>query len=209
MNPMKVVLKFFVFLTVGLFFSACTTATQITEDNDSAMTQLAEKQIENKAYAGEDQDWNTAPTDNLKVEPYHSPTPNSHPGARLINTFDLREMIVSGAEPVVINVLGTSGKIDKIEGIPSSVWFKGAGLGDLDAAKQTLFADALAKLTGGDRNKALVFYCLDARCWLSYNSATRAHQLGYSNVYWYRGGIVAWWESGLPLIRHPVAYDFF
>ncbi|MEE4376266.1 MAG: rhodanese-like domain-containing protein [Candidatus Competibacteraceae bacterium] len=206
---MNVVCKLIVFLSVGLFFSACaSTATQITEDNGSAMTQLAAKQIENKAYADEDRDWSTAPTDNLKVEPYHSPTPSTHPDARLINTFDLREMILSGDEPVVINVLGTSGNLDKIEGIPSSVWMKGGGLGTLDATKQKLFADALTQLTGGNSDKALVFYCLDARCWLSYNSATRAHLLGYSNVYWYRGGIASWWEAGLPLFRQPVAYDF-
>ncbi|NJN46456.1 MAG: hypothetical protein HC808_08255 [Candidatus Competibacteraceae bacterium] len=98
--------------------SACTTATQITEDNDSAMTQLADKQIENKAYAGEDQNWDTAPTDNLKIEPYHYPTPNSHPGASLINTYDLREMILSDEEPVVINVLGTSGDLEKSKASP-------------------------------------------------------------------------------------------
>ncbi|NJN46457.1 MAG: hypothetical protein HC808_08260 [Candidatus Competibacteraceae bacterium] len=95
-----------------------------------------------------------------------------------------------------------------MEGIPSSIWMKGGGLGTLDEAKQALFAEALTQLTGGNRDKALVFYCLDARCWLSYNSATRAHQLGYPKVYWYRGGIASWWEAGLPLIKHPVAYDF-
>jgi 3-mercaptopyruvate sulfurtransferase SseA len=34
---------------------------------------------------------------------------------------------------------------------------------------------------------------------MSYNAALRAINLGYTNVLWYRGGIEAWQQAGLPV----------
>jgi rhodanese-related sulfurtransferase len=36
-------------------------------------------------------------------------------------------------------------------------------------------------------------------CWLSRNATVRTVALGYSQVYWYRGGRNAWIAAGLPL----------
>jgi PQQ-dependent catabolism-associated CXXCW motif protein len=47
----------------------------------------------------------------------------------------------------------------------------------------------------------LVFFCVNSQCWLSYNASLRAAALGYTNVYWYRGGIESWRAAGLPLAR--------
>ena len=41
-------------------------------------------------------------------------------------------------------------------------------------------------------------YCQGTYCWMSYNAALRAINLGYTNVLWYRGGIEAWKQAGLP-----------
>jgi tetratricopeptide (TPR) repeat protein len=50
----------------------------------------------------------------------------------------------------------------------------------------------LAELTRGDRDMPLVFFCEGVKSWQSYNAALRALDLGYTQVYWYRGGISAW-----------------
>ena len=34
---------------------------------------------------------------------------------------------------------------------------------------------------------------------MSYNASLRAINLGYTNVLWYRGGIEAWKQAGLPV----------
>ena len=34
---------------------------------------------------------------------------------------------------------------------------------------------------------------------MSYNASLRAIALGYTNVLWYRGGIEAWKQAGLPV----------
>jgi PQQ-dependent catabolism-associated CXXCW motif protein len=190
---------------LSLVLAACAAA---QGDPGNAAARLAAKPIDNAPYGGEEQDWNVTATDQLKIEPYHYPTPLTHPGAKVIRTFALREMLLSPAEPVVMNVLGTGGKADQTDGIPESVWLAGAGVADLDEGERRRFAEALQTLTGGDSAKPLVFYCLDARCWLSYNAALRARQLGYTDVYWYRGGIYSWWQAGLPIIKQAVAYNF-
>ena len=45
----------------------------------------------------------------------------------------------------------------------------------------------------------VVVYCQSTHCWMSYNAALRAINMGYSNVLWYRGGIEAWQAAGLPV----------
>lgn len=49
-----------------------------------------------------------------------------------------------------------------------------------------------------DRNRALVFYCLGEKCVYSWRAAEDAAELGYKNVYAFRGGLPAWKEAGYP-----------
>ena len=61
------------------------------------------------------------------------------------------------------------------------------------------FAQELARLTGGDRARPLVFYC-EPQCWMSWNAARRAvRELGYTAVHWYPGGAEAWRAAGMTL----------
>jgi Rhodanese-like domain len=55
--------------------------------------------------------------------------------------------------------------------------------------------EELANLTNNNLNMPLVFFCAGVKCWESYNAALRAINLGYSKVYWYRGGISSWHEA--------------
>ncbi len=48
------------------------------------------------------------------------------------------------------------------------------------------------------RARPLVFYCLKD-CWMSWNAAKRALELGYKNVDWYPEGSDGWAAAGLPL----------
>ena len=49
--------------------------------------------------------------------------------------------------------------------------------------------------------------CASKTCWLSYNTALRAARLGYTEVYWYRGGIEAWLASGQVLAPLKVSWQ--
>ena len=62
---------------------------------------------------------------------------------------------------------------------------------------------SLAAATGNDKKRKLIFFCYGARCWESYNAVLRAAAAGYTDLYWYRGGISAWQAAGLPMVQTP------
>ena len=107
-------------------------------------------------------------------------------------------MLASAVSPVLIDVLADEGHVT----LAGAVWISGAGRGTnfLDPV-QSVLEQLLAKLSHGDKARALVFFCASAQCWLSYNAALRAVAADYEKVYWYRGGIEAWTAAGLPTAR--------
>jgi len=144
-------------------------------------------------YADEAKDWGVPPTQRLRKVGYHAPTPPSIPGGRAITTVELQDLLAQPSRPYLIDVLG--GGVHRT--IAGAFWMVAAGPGDLDAEEEKRFAEAIAGFAAGDKNRPMVFFCVDAECWLSYNAALRAIGLGYTNVMWYRGGIAAWRAAGL------------
>jgi len=82
--------------------------------------------------------------------------------------------------------------------IPGSAWLRDTGYGELAAATEAYLKNGLATLTGGDRAKPLVIYCL-RDCWMSWNAAKRAVAWGYTHVIWYPEGTDGWQAADLPL----------
>ena len=63
------------------------------------------------------------------------------------------------------------------------------------------FGEALERVSQGQRDRPMVFYWASIQCWMSYNAALRAIRMGYQKVGWYRGGIEAWKDAGMPVER--------
>lgn len=164
--------------------------------------------VANQPYGGEDKDWGVVPPSLPKTDELHAPTPTTIPSGRVVTTYWLNDALeasdptpfdsdVTPSRPILINVLeGAS-----VRAIPGSVWLSRAGLGvGFDDLTQAQLAKRLAELTHGNKAAQIVFYCLSAECWLSYNATLRALRLGYLNALWYRGGIEAWIDARLPYI---------
>ncbi len=152
--------------------------------------------------ANETTDWNVAQQIVLQRD-VGSPTPLTLPGARRITTQELHEI---GPQSLLIDVLDESGNHKTI---PSAVHLPGAGnygRGHLKDGIQKSLSKLLAKLTGNDTGRQIVFFCEGAQCWESYNAALRAIDLGYRNVLWYRGGLESWKAAGLPLVAPGATY---
>lgn len=149
------------------------------------------------AYADEDRDWGLAPTREIRQPPYSAPTPLTVPGAQTISTDELRKLIEDAPETLLIDVAG--GAEDHLT-LKGAVWMPlaGQGLHFFDPV-QADTSQRLAALTGGDRLRSMVFFCVDVLCWRSYNASLRAVALGYGSVYWYRGGFFSWREAGYPV----------
>ena len=148
--------------------------------------------------ADEDRDWGVAPQSVLRTAPYTAPTPLEVGGARRVRTDDLRRILAEGGKTLLVDVASGEGHAT----VPGALWWPGMGRGAnfVDAIQGEL-AQRLEQATGGDKAATLAFFCVNPRCWLSYNASLRAVALGYTRVLWYRGGVEAWREAGLPLGR--------
>ncbi|MBV8167956.1 MAG: sulfurtransferase [Alphaproteobacteria bacterium] len=152
--------------------------------------------VADRPYGGEDKDWRIAPQAELRRDKYHAPTPTSIPGGRLITTFQLNQALQGPDKPLLVNLL--TGK--SARGIAGSLWLSGGGQGiGFDDLAQDRLAQHLDRLSKGNKAATIVFYCLSAECWLSYNATLRALRLGYANALWYRGGVDSWAAAGLPV----------
>ena len=103
--------------------------------------------------------------------------------------------IASGQQMVLIDVLG--GQYSLPRALMAPLLSSPGSFGD---RVQQQAVQWLGQITGGRRDLPIVIYCLDPNCWLSYNAALRTVAAGYSNVYWYRGGITAWKMAGLQVL---------
>lgn len=148
-------------------------------------------------FSFEDKDWNVEATATPKGGRPHAPTPTSILGARTIKTLELRALLETNRNVLVVDVLDSKTR----KSVPGAFWLSGAGGGQFFAAEKSRFATALEKLTGGDKSRPLVFLCISSECWLSYNASLHAIEAGYKDVIWYRGGTNAWTGASLELTR--------
>ena len=156
-----------------------------------------------QTFSFEDKDWGVEPTTTPKKAPYHAQTPTKIPGARVIRTLELKALLASNKDVVVVDVLDPKSS----RSIPGASWMSGAGRSPFYRAEKMRFAAALEKLTGGDKKRPIVFLCLNSECWLSYNASLYAVEAGYEDVIWYRGGVQAWVGASLDS-RPPQSVDW-
>lgn len=143
-----------------------------------------------------------------RTDDYRAPVPDSVAGGRVVHTDAVKTMVDKG-EAVLVDVLPAPRRPEGMKAgapwmptshddIPGSVWLPEVGRGALGPALDERFRRRLDELTGGDRNKPLVFYCLP-QCWMSWNATKRAASYGYRNAIWYPDGSDGWQAAGLPL----------
>ena len=121
-------------------------------------------------------------------------TPKEATGARTIRTTDLVPFLATTRPLVVDTVLYSWNR-----SISGAVGLQFAGLGGsfTDEAQDRL-RSKMQKLAGGDLRRPIVTIGWNAEHFDGRNLAVRLASLGYTNVYWYRGGREAWEVNGLP-----------
>lgn len=146
--------------------------------------------------------------DGYRMDQYGAPTPETLHGARVLTTVQA-EALWRGKDAIFVDVLpqpprpeglapGTIWRPTPRLDIPGSIWLPDTGYGAPPPPVLDYFAQELARATGGDHHRTLVFYC-KPDCWMSWNAAKRALTLGYTKVAWYPGGATDWQKAGLPL----------
>jgi tetratricopeptide (TPR) repeat protein len=144
-------------------------------------------------HADESVDFGVVPPKALHVD-LVGLTPTSVPGAQTIHTGRLLDLM-SSQRPILIDVaLDSCGR-----SIPGAIGLQGTGHGaSFSENVQGRFSHKIHDLTGGDLTKPVVVFCVNSERFTGYNLALRLVALGYTEVYWYRGGVEAWQVNNLP-----------
>ena len=148
-----------------------------------------------------------------RTDNYRAPTPATLAGARVVTTAQV-ETLWQDKAAIFVDVMpraprppnlppGTVWRDRPRSNIPGSIWLPDTGYGELAPVTEDYLRKNLAQVTGGDRTKLLVIYCL-RDCWMSWNAAKRILAMGYPNVAWYPEGADGWTDALLPVVdAHP------
>ena len=151
----------------------------------------------------ESEDFGVAPVSQLYSGSLHGPTPTTIPGGLVISTEAFWTTLQQNQGGIAIfDVLGGQ------EILPGAYAASPAAApGNFNDQTQQEFGQFLMQVTGGNKQVPVLFYCQSPQCWMSYNAALRAINMGYTQVLWYRGGIEAWKRAGLPTEYPEMSYQ--
>jgi PQQ-dependent catabolism-associated CXXCW motif protein len=152
--------------------------------------------------------------DGYRMDDYRAAVPATLHGAKVLSTGEARDHWEQH-DAVFVDVLPQVPRPARLpasaiwrekprEDVPGSIWLPDTGYGALAPVMEQYFRHGLELVSGGDRDRMLVFYCL-ANCWMSWNAAKRALAMGYTHVAWYPDGTDGWTADHLPLeLRTPL-----
>jgi len=136
------------------------------------------------------------PADNRLHAHFAGQTPLTVPGAATIRSAELARFLLD-QRPLVVDpecYLETAAR-----GVPGTIGLKCSGEGgELSGVTQDHLRAKMQTLTHGDLAMPIVAVGWNAERFDSRNLALRLVALGYTQVYWYRGGREAWEVNGLP-----------
>jgi PQQ-dependent catabolism-associated CXXCW motif protein len=144
-----------------------------------------------------------------RIDDYNKPVPKTLSGVKAVIDAEAAKKLLDTGTAVFIDVhprapkplnlpATTIWREPQHRSIRGAVWLPNVGFGQLSGPVQTYFATELERLSGGDKSKPLVMFCL-RDCWMSWNAAKRAMSLGYTSMYWFSEGTDAWEEAGYDL----------
>jgi adenylate cyclase len=131
------------------------------------------------------------PADDIPHTDYEEPTPKTAPGTLTIRTPDL-VALVEQRKPLILDTTpwGPS--------VPSAIGPRAGMGGTISDQYQEPLGRKMLQLTGGNPDSRIVTMGWNAERYQGRNLALRLVAIGYTNVYWYRGGREAWEVAGLP-----------
>ncbi len=143
-----------------------------------------------------------------RLDEYKAEVPATLKGATVIAT-DQARALWEKRDAVFLDVMPQLPKPDPLpagtiwrdkprNNIPGSIWLANVGYGALNPDMEAYFEKSLSAVTGGDKTRKIVFYCM-SNCWMSWNAAKRAISYGYAHVIWFPAGADGWQANKLPL----------
>ncbi len=183
-------------------------APKYTQFNQQSAMAIRNMQIKSENYRSiEKKNWWMESPERLRTlnEGIHFPTPMQLEGIKTIDTPSLVAAIKAD-NMLVIDAIGFfEGRAPTLPKAYAFDWI-GIEYGN-DSKEHRIDEIAQENLSiimnqiAPDKTQAITVYCSSPECWLSVNAALRLKSLGYVNVHWYRGGLEAWANAGLPTVN--------
>jgi class 3 adenylate cyclase/rhodanese-related sulfurtransferase len=120
-----------------------------------------------------------------------SPTPMMVPGAKTILT-DALVPLIHEVHPLLLDTSAYRFSL------PSAVHLNMDPFGNVHDENEEVLRRKMHNLLGDDLSHPIVVFGWNAANWHARNMVLRLVALGYTNVYWYRGGKEAWEVNNLP-----------
>lgn len=190
-------------VAVAIGFSISITVSTIAWANDEMLPEIEQPATPSSAEAAAIA--HVEEPTGYRLEKYREPVPKSLAGAKVIVTADVEKLYANG-KSAFIDVYPRAPKPPNLPAgtlwrdpphltMPGAVWMPNVGYGILPPETESGFKAQLEKVSGGDKSKTMVFYCL-RNCWMSWNAAKRAVAYGYTAVQWFPDGNDGWQEAG-------------
>lgn len=145
-----------------------------------------------------------------RMSEYRAPVPDTVPGGETVSDEAARALWQSGTVGFIDVLPGVEKPKNFPEGavwqgpvsasLPGAIWLPNTGYGKLDDETLAYLEKGLDQASGGNKDAPIVVFC-KADCWMSWNAARRAAEMGYTRVFWYPDGVTGWEEQGWPLER--------
>lgn len=143
-----------------------------------------------------------------RLDEYDAPVPEQLTGATTIDAIEVKQL-QQELDALVIDVIPAHRKPEFLpenqiwippahKGIAGALWLPDIGYGVLSETTIDYFKTHLQEHTRSRLEHPVIFYCR-VDCWMSWNAAKRALELGYTDVYWFPGGIDYWEFEGFEL----------
>lgn len=151
----------------------------------------------------------------FRIQRYRSPTPPHSPFAQTLDAQGVitlmknhPNVVLLDVQPIAWSAVFIQKKGQERKNIEGSTWLPNVGLGELEESWSEYYQKNLERLTGSNKAHPIVLYCT-ADCWMSWNAIKRAHEWGYTKLYWLRNGTDGWLEAGhevVPAKPEPFPY---
>lgn len=146
--------------------------------------------------------------DAYRGPPYRAPVPATLSGATVVDDAEAYKLWQEG-EVAFIDVLPRAPKPENLpkgtiwrekprKSIPGALWLPNTGYEKIAEETATYLRRGLEQATAGDQSHPVLVFCL-MDCWMSWNVAKRALEMGYETVYWYPDGTDGWDMEDHPL----------
>ncbi len=100
----------------------------------------------------------------------------------------------------VVSLVGEMPELIIIDARKPSDYAKGHIEGAVSLPNTETDAESLAKVIPA-KGHPVLFYCNGVKCGRSVESARAAVSAGYTNIYWFRGGMEEWQAKAMPVVK--------